>query len=251
MKYAGISGLLAWQDIRQAYRRSAIGPFWITIGMAVQIITMGLVFSLIFKTETREYIPFLAASILIWGFVSTTLLEGCSSLITAESLIKQLNLPTGVYVLRTLFKNLFTFAHNIVLIPIVFLVFMKPISLESLLLIPGIFLVTVNLGWLTLLLGMISARYRDFPPIINSLITIGFFITPVMWSPDLVGDNELAHLLLGLNPLYHLLQVLRLPLLGQIPTLANWSITLAMCFVGWTLAGLFYKKFRSQIAYWV
>jgi ABC-type polysaccharide/polyol phosphate export permease len=246
-----LSGMLAWQDIRQAYRRSAVGTFWLTIGMGVQILTMGFVFGLIFKADVQVYIPFLAVSLILWGLIASTLNDGCISFISAEAMIKQLNIPHIVYVFRTVLKNFFTTAHNLVLIPLVFLVFMKPPGISLILLIPGLIVLALNLGWVVLLLGIASARFRDMPPIITSVTTIGFFVTPVMWSPDLIGNNELAHLLLGLNPLYHWLQIVRLPILGQWPTLENWAVALLVAGLGWGVTLLVYRKFRTMIAYWV
>jgi lipopolysaccharide transport system permease protein len=246
-----LSGMLAWQDIRQAYRRSAVGPFWLTIGMGVQILAMGFVFGLIFKSDIQVYIPFLAVSLILWGLIASTLNDGCISFISAEAMIKQLNLPHIVYVFRTVLRNYFTTAHNLVLIPVVFLVFMKPPGVSLILLIPGLIVLGLNLGWVVLLLGIASARFRDMPPIINSVTTIGFFVTPVMWSADLIGNNELAHLLLGLNPLYHWLQIVRLPILGQWPTLENWGVALLVAGVGWGATLLVYRRFRTMIAYWV
>jgi lipopolysaccharide transport system permease protein len=89
------------------------------------------------------------------------------------------------------------------------------------------------------------------PPIVNSLITIAFYVTPVMWFPSLIGDNQLAHLLLGLNPFYHLLQIVRLPVLGELPTIENWGLSLLFAGLGWAAALAIFKKFRTQIAYWV
>jgi lipopolysaccharide transport system permease protein len=243
--------MLAWQDIRQAYRRSAVGPFWLTIGMGVQILAMGFVFGQIFEAEIQSYIPFLAVSIILWGLIATTINEGCMTFISSEAMIKQLNFPHVMHVFRTVFRNLYTSAHNVVLIPLVFLVFMKAPGASLFLLVPGLIILTLNLGWVVLLLGIVSARFRDMPPIISSVTTIGFFVTPVMWSSDLLGDNQLAHLLLGLNPFYHWLQIVRLPILGQWPTAENWGLALLMAGIGWAVALLVYKKFQTMIAYWV
>jgi len=190
-------------------------------------------------------------SLILWGLIASTLNDGCISFISAEAMIKQLNIPHIVYVLRTVLKNFFTTAHNLVLIPLVFLVFMEPPGISLIALVPGLIVLALNLGWVVLLLGIASARYRDMPPIINSVTTIGFFVTPVMWSPDLIGNNELAHLLLGLNPLYHWLQIVRLPILGQWPTLENWAVALLVAGLGWGATLLVYRKFRTMIAYWV
>lgn len=245
-----LAGLLGWQDLRQAYRRSALGPFWITAGMAVQISTMGLVFSLIFKANSDEYVPFLAVSVIVWGFLSLTITESSLSLINAEQVIKQLNISLYVHVFRTIWKNILAFGHNIVILPIVFLVFFPPINMGILLAVPAFLIVIINLGWLALVLAMLCARYRDMPPIINSVLTIAFYLTPVMWMPKLLPEG-IAHLLLGLNPMYHLLQIIRLPLLGQFPTLENWVLSSALAAFGWIATWLIYSKFKSQIAYWV
>jgi ABC-type polysaccharide/polyol phosphate export permease len=246
-----ISGMLAWQDIRQAYRRSAVGPFWLTIGMAVQILTMGIVFGLIFKTDLREYLPFLATSVILWGLISSTVNDGCMSFISAEAIIKQLRIPHFQHVFRVVWKNIITAGHNIVILPLVFLAFWEFPNWSLLALVPGLVILVLNLTWIVWLLGMLSARYRDMPPIISSVVTIAFYVTPVMWYPKLIENDSLAHLLLGLNPLYHWIQIVRLPILGQWPTLENWGLALLSAGIGWTVTLVAYKNYKNMIAYWV
>lgn len=243
--------MMGWQDIKQAYRRSVLGPFWLTLGTAVQIITMGLVFGLIFKIELSDYLPFLAASIIFWGFISSTINEGCLTFITSEALIKQLNLPLYQHVVRTIWRNQIMATHNLAILPLVLLFFGKFPGWSLLSLIPGAVLLTLNLGWLVWILGIVSARYRDMPPIIASVTTIAFYITPVMWAPKMIEDGSLAHLLLGLNPLYHWLQIVRLPVLGQWPTLENWMLASVSAIFGWCLAAFVVRKYKKMIAYWV
>lgn len=247
----GISYLLASQDIKQAYRRSSVGPFWLTIGMAVQIVTMGLVFGLIFKTELREYLPFLATSIILWGLISTTINEGCMAFINAEAIIKQLRIPHFQHVFRVVWRNVATAGHNVIILPLLFLFFMVAPNLSIAALLPALVVLILNLTWVVWLLGMMSARYRDMPPIINSVVTIAFYVTPIMWYPKLISNDSLAHLLLGLNPLYHWVQIVRLPILGQWPTLENWGLALLSAGIGWIVTLLAYKKYKNMIAYWV
>lgn len=250
-KFFQIPGMLAWQDIRQAYRRSAIGPFWLTIGMAVQIVTMGLVFGMIFQTDLKEYLPFLAISVIFWGLISNSINDGCLAFIESESMIKQLNLPYSTYILRVIWRNLISAGHNLVIMPLVLIFFLKFPGWSIAAVIPGLVLLVINLGWVTLSLGMLSARFRDMPPIVSSLVTIAFYVTPVMWYPKLIENNELAHLLLGLNPIYHWLQVVRLPVLGQWPTWENWGLALLSAGIGWSIALLAFRKHKNAIAYWV
>lgn len=249
-KTLSLSVMLAWQDVKQAYRRSAIGPFWITASMAVQIAAMGVVFGMIFKTPLYEYLPFLASSIILFGLISSIVTEGCMAFISAEAMIKQIKISMFVHVFRVVLKNLFNFAHNLVLIPLVFLVMWHPIGWQVLLFIPGLILVLLNVAWIVLILGMVSSRFRDLPQVISALMTIIYFVTPVMWQPSLIPGGT-AHLLLGLNPFYHLLQLLRLPFLSSLPTFENWFVCVAMAAGGWVLAFFVLRRFGNQIAYWV
>ena len=249
-KTLSLSVMLAWQDIRQAYRRSAVGPFWITASMAVQIAAMGVVFGIIFKIPLFEYLPFLATGIILWSLISGTVIDGCMAFINSESMMKQLDLNLMVYVFRVLLRNILNLAHNIVVIPLVLLIIWHPIGWQILLFIPGLLLLVANLGWMTVALGMISARFRDVPQLIQASMTIIYFVTPIMWQPEAVGAEN-AHWLLGLNPFYHLLQLVRLPFLSGSPTLENWVLSISFAVIGWLVALAALRKFGKQIAYWV
>ena len=246
-----LAAMLGWQDVRQAYRRSVVGPFWITGGMAIQIATMGVVFSLIFKSDIQNYLPFLATSVIIWGFMSSVLSEGCLSFINGEAIIKHLNIPLYIHVLRVVWKNIITLGHNLVILPLVFLVIWQGVSWQLLLVVPGLVILIANLTWLATVLGALSSRFRDLPPIITSLLTVTFYVTPVMWYPTLIGNNQLAHMLLGLNPFYHLLQIVRLPILGQAPTIENWVLSIVFALGGWAFTILLMSRVQNKIAYWV
>ncbi len=217
----------------------------------MQVITMGIIFGAIFKTELAEYLPFLATSIIFWGLVSSVINEGCMSFISSEAMIKQLNLPHYQYVLRTIWRNVVSLGHNLLILPGVLIIFWHFPSWSLISLIPGFAILVLNLTWIVWLLGMMSARFRDIPPIVSSFMTIAFYVTPVMWFPELIENNSLAHLLLGFNPFYHWLQIVRLPILGQWPTWENWGLALLSAGVGWAITLITYKKYRNMIAYWV
>ena len=241
---------LGWQDVKQSYRRSAIGPFWLTMGMAVQVAAIGLVFGLIFGSPLEDFLPFLAVSLILWSFISSSLSDGASAFVTGEAIIRQLAMPQYVHVLRVLWKNLLMMGHNIVILPMVFLIFLRPPSLSLVLFVPGLVVTFAFLFSVTYLLGLATARYRDIQQIIASALIVVFYVTPVIWQPSLIPAGT-AHLLLGLNPFYHFLQIIRLPILGQAPTFENWSLAIFMTFVAALLAYLAAKKYKNRLAYWV
>jgi len=241
-------GKLGWNDILQRYRRSLLGPLWLTASMAIMVVSLGLVYSKIFKAELRDFMPFLCAGLLIWGYISAILSEAGALFTGAESYIKQIRLPYSVYVLRFMWSKVIIFAHNFVIYFGILIYFQIWPGSAALYAIPGFFLVTVNGALASMYLGMMSARFRDIPQIIASFIQIVFFITPIMWKPELLGEHE--HLI-TLNPFFHLVEVVRAPLLGQLPSTENYIAVILITALNAIVAISFFVRFRARISYWV
>lgn len=249
-KRYSLVGILGWQDVRQRYRRSALGPFWLTISMGVMIGTIGVVFGQIFNSPMTEFLPFLAAGMILWSFISSIITEGCTGFIVAEGVIKQLPLPLFVHILRMIWRNVLILGHNIAIFPFVLLAVGKPMGLIAFISIPGFLLVVVNLTWIALILGVLCARYRDLPQIIVNILQVIFYLTPIMWMPSLLPQRANLYLL-DLNPTYHLLEIVRSPLLGELPTTTNWEVSLALALIGWSMALAVYGRYKRRIAYWL
>ena len=243
--------LLAVQDVKQTYRRSVLGQIWITIGMAVLIASIGLVFGVILGAELNSYLPFLASGIIIFSLMQGVINEGSQSFITAEAMIRQSNTPLIAHHLRVVFRVFFTFAHNIIIFPFVLLFTGNSFRLEATLFPVGLALVLLATSGLGLLFSVVATRFRDIPPIVTAVMTVAFYVSPVIWSPENINDDSVAHFLLGLNPFYHLLQVARLPLLGELPTEINWLLSLAAAAVFGGLGLVALMASRKQIVFWV
>lgn len=243
-------GMLGWHDVRQRYRRSKLGPFWLTISMGVMIATIGIVFGQIFKTPMAEFFPFLASGIILWTFMSAVINEGCSSFIEAEGIIKQLPVPLFVHSLRMIWRNILMLGHNLLILPLVFISVSKQPEWVALLALPGLGLLVLNLTWLALLLGVVCTRFRDLGQIVGSALQVLFYLTPIIWMPSLLPERA-GMMLLDANPVYHLLSIVRKPLLGELPSLSNWLVSLGIAVIGWLLALLFYGAYKKRIAYWL
>jgi len=245
-----LAGTLGWQDVRARYRRSKIGAFWLTISMGVVIGSLGLVFGTIFKSPMHEFLPFLSAGLILWGFISTVITEGCNGFIAADAVIKQLPIPLMVHILRLMWRNVIVLGHNIVIFPLVLLAVQRPVGWIALLSLPGLVLVTLNLTWMALLLSTICARYRDISQIVVSALQVVFYVTPIVWMPHLMDSRSHLYLLQS-NPFYHLMEIVRAPLLGNAPSMLNWAASLGLCAVGWIVTLIFYGRYRRRIAYWL
>lgn len=252
LKRYDLVGMLGWQDIHQRYRRSVIGPFWLTISTAVMIGMIGFIFGTIFKAPMDEFLPYLAVGLITWTYMSTCIQEGCTTFTASESIIKQLRLPLFIHVLRILWRNMIIYCHNLIILPVVYLILGKSIGGIIFLAIPGLLLLTINLAWMALFLGIVCTRYRDMSQIVNSLIQVLFYITPIIWMPSLMAHRPGANaFLINLNPVYHLISIVRIPLLGAYPSALNWLVSIFIAIIGWGVTLLIYSRFKKRIAYWL
>jgi lipopolysaccharide transport system permease protein len=239
---------LGWLDIRLRYRGSILGPFWLTLSTAVMVGALGFLYSTLFHTDVHEYLPFLTLSQVLWAFLSTLVAEACTCFTQAEGLIRAVRMPLFLHALRLLVRNVWVLAHNVVVIVAVDVIFSVWPGWHAVLALPGFAIWGVDALAVALLLGAFCARFRDIGPIVGSIMMIAFFVTPVIWQPEQLGPNAAW---LQFNPFYALLEIVRAPLLGHVPSAHTWlaavlySVTL--CAVTWG----FFVRARGRVAFWV
>ncbi len=239
---------LGWHDILYRYRRSLLGPFWFTANTAITIVALGIVYSQILKMPARELMPYVCVGLLIWGFISAVLNGAGEVFSGAESYIKQVRLPYLLYVFRFIWSRTIIFAHDFPIFVAVIVYFGIWPGAVALLAIPGFLLLSLNAALITVTLGMASARFRDVPRIITSVVQIAFLITPILWTPDLLGPR--IYLAYG-NPFFHLIEIVRRPLLGSLPATETVGVTLFITALNLIVTLLLFSRYRGRIAYWV
>ena len=203
---------LGWLDIRLRYRGSVLGPFWLTISTAVMVGSLGVLYATLFHMNLREYLPFIALSQVLWGFISGMIGDGCTCFTQAEGTIRSMRMPFFVHAVRCLVRNVLILAHNVVVIAVVFILLKINPGWGGFLAVPALALWTIAGLSICLPLGAVCARFRDIPPIITSVLQIAFFVTPIIWLPKQLGPY--MHFLL-LNPFFDMLEVVRAPDAGH------------------------------------
>ena len=239
---------LAWLDIRLRYRGSMLGPFWLTLSTAAMVGAMGVVYALLFRMDLHEYLPFLALSLVLWGYLGSLVAEGCLAFTMVEGMIRSVRMPYTLYAGRTVVRNLLVLAHNVLVIVVVYALLKVWPGERAVLVLPGMALWLVDSVAICVLLGALCARFRDIPPIVGSIMQMAFFVSAVIWKPAQLEQYEWV---LAFNPFFTLMEVVRAPLLGEVPTQAVWASALlfsaAMCAASWLL----FARVRGRIAFWV
>jgi len=240
--------MLGWFDIRLRYRGSMLGPLWLTLSTAVLVGALGVLYSTLFKMALRDYLPFLAISQILWSFISTTVAEGCTCFTSVDAVVRSVRMPFVLHAMRSVVRNVAVMAHNLIVIVVVYAYFDLWPGLNLLLTIPAMLLWLLNALAVTLLLGAFCARFRDVGPIVGSVMQIMFFVSPVIWKPEQLGQ---AAVYLPLNPFYSLLEIMRSPLLG---THASGLVWISACLYTLLLGAgtwAFFVRARGRLAFWL
>jgi ABC-type polysaccharide/polyol phosphate export permease len=243
-------GRMGWLDVKRRYRRTMLGPFWTSISLAMYVLGVGLVGAGLWHQDASEYLPFLASGMVGWLLVSTIISEACTLLVSGHALFRNVTFEYSILAYTLVWRNLITFLHNLV-VWLLIVVVLRPhsLGLTTLLAIPGVLLISLNGVWISLLCGMFCLRFRDVTPLVSSLLQIGMLITPIFWPPEsLEGTNRL--IFVEFNPLHHLVNVVRSPLLGKVPETASYVVVVLITLGGWYLTYIVLRRFRRRIAYW-
>ena len=239
---------LALQDIRLRYRGSVLGPFWLTISTLVMIVAMAAIYGRLFHIDIATYLPYLSLGLIVWQAFSSIVTEGCETFLREQSVIQQVPIPFSIHAYRNVCRNFIVLAHNLVIVPIGLVVFAIPVDWRILEIIPGLMLLAINGFWISMLLGLISARFRDVPPIVASFLQVLFFVTPIIWPVELLGNWQA---IATLNPLFAVIDVVRAPLLGAATAAHSWIVLLILTVLGCSVTFLVFARFRTRIAYWI
>ena len=235
-------------DVRQRYRRSSFGPFWLSLGLGVTVFGIGLLYSQILKVPAGTFVPFLGISLLFWQYISTSLMESTTLFQSSAQIITSMRVPYTSVILRMIVRNLIVFVHCIPPVIIAFLVYKYPIHPMALAALPGIILLSINLYWLSLLSAMISLRYRDVGQIIIYGLQLAIFVTPIIWQPNRTSVNPAF---IKFNPLYHMVQMVRAPIFDAVFPRDSFIFCLLMAVFGMVAVFFAFWKMRRHLIHWL
>ncbi len=239
---------LAWQDIKLRYRGSVLGPFWLTLSTLLMVLAMGVIYARLFHADIHVYVPYLAMGLIIWQLISGLITDGCQTFLASEGVIQQVPIPFSIHVYRVVCRNFIVLGHNLVLVPIGIVALDLPVDWHLLEVVPACVVLALNGVWIGIFFGILSARFRDIPPIVASVLQIAFFITPIFYPLSALGNYRL---LADINPLFAAVDVLRAPLTGVAVAKYSWPLLLISTAFGCGVTFAVFARFRGRIAYWI
>jgi len=239
----------AWLDTICQYRRSKIGPLWETINVLVMTLGIAVVSSAVIGGGIGDLIPYIGLGIIVWSAITAQIGEGTTVFVRNREYILSSNLSIDFYVARMTFRILITFCHHLILYVLAVALGLISLHWITLLALPGILLLFVNGFWAITLLGLVTARFRDVELIVRNLLQLAFFVTPIFWDYHHVLNGR--EYIVDYNVLFYFLEIVRGPLLGEVPPLRIYAVVLAVTLLGYVLAYLAYRRMRRSLAFFV
>jgi ABC-type polysaccharide/polyol phosphate export permease len=212
------------------------------------VVVLGALYSTLLQQEITNYLPYLAVGLVVWQYLASSVNEGCTSFTGSAYLIKQIRLPLSVHVCRIAWRNFAILLHSLPVVVIMLIAFGHRPSLTFFLVPLGLFLLLLHGVWIGVVLGVLCARFRDIPPIVTNLVQVAFFFTPVMWSPEILKDHAWVA---TYNPLYHLIEIVRAPILGRPIHVESWVWSVGFLIIGFGFAQYLMQRFRNRVPYWL
>lgn len=240
---------LGVQDIKARFRRSFIGPLWILLNLAFFVGGAGVVYGLMFGQQLNDFLPFLVAGFVIWGFILSSLTESGLAFINAEGYIKQFPFPKQIYLFRPLV------GYFIILLIGFFALIVLQLLVQSLpvvgwfLAIPGILILLFAALGHIVICAYLGARFRDLPHAMGGILQVLFFVTPVMFPVKLLRERHLDFVY-QYNPLHYLIDVVRHPILeGEFAVPESYIFACLYVVVVWAFAIVVAKRLDSRLVF--
>src|SRR5262245_21885102 len=169
-----IAAALAWSDMRHRYVRSLLGPFWMSIQMAIMVAVLGSVIGHLSNVSAVSRLPMLALSLTAWTFLNNVVLDATTALQNSASLIKDRALPPITFLLQCVFRQGLFALHN-ACVPLLLWLVLTPTDVAgAVAALPGLALFVVCTLGLSIVLGAVATRFRDLKPMIESTLMLAF-----------------------------------------------------------------------------
>ena len=235
-------------DIRLRYRRVVLGPWWVTLSLATMVGAMGWLYSTILNVNLAVYLPYFATGMVLWTFIAAQLTESANGFIQFEHAIRHVHIPLPAYLLRILWRNIIVLGHNSVIILAALAFGTAGGAAGVLLAIPGLLILSCTLFGMSLIAAIVCTRYRDFTQVVTVALQMLFFVTPILWPAESLGRHAWA---VQINPMFHLVEVVRAPLLGAAPASTSVLTAIGMCLLVNTAAVWLFARHHRKIVFWL
>ena len=239
---------LGWRDFLASTHRTVLGSVWVIVTYLFKVVSLGYIYSRVLNDDLEKMLAYIAAGLALWDFISTILGGGVSVFLSQATLIKERADPLSSIALRNLVKTFLQFGYRLAGFAIVVALLGMPLRWAHLLVVPGLMVYMVAAFPLLLALGSLGARFRDLGEVAQPLTLLLFLVSPVLWHSGHLGN---ASWVSEFNPVAHFLEIVRAPMMGQVPSSLSAGWVLASIILAWGAGLIVFSRVRNRVVFWV
>lgn len=238
------------REVKARYKQSVLGYLWVIVNPLAQMLVMSFAFSLVLRIPTNAasnipYSIFLFVALLPWTLFANSLSSATSSLVNSSSLITKIYFPRTILVLSTILAKIIDFLFATTVLIAYMLFYHIPVNQNILWIIPLFLIQQLFTFGLSLFLAAANLLYRDIQYLLNLVLTLWLYVTPVIYPVDVVPEN--LRIVFQLNPMAIIINAYRQTILGGgLPNFTSLFISLCLSLAVF-LFGLSYFKSREKI----
>lgn len=240
----------SWLDLVTKYRRSALGLVWVMLPPVCYVFGIGYFYSLLFGVESLPFMVHLGIGYLLWRTITQVITGASTTMATHRAFILDGRIRYTDYVLRIIAKSAFYFVVTaLVVVPLVAVSGASVAGALTLFLTLPLFV--VNIAWLGVVFAVLGARLPDLHEFSATIFIFGFLLTPIVWRADLMPPDTWRGFVARLNPAFHLIELVRAPLLGETIERPTYWVVAGLTVGGVLLAAAVYRRYARFIAVWI
>lgn len=243
---------LAGLDLKNRFRRSKLGLLWVCVNPLCLTAIMTAVFGTVFHSDMKSYAPYILSGILCWNVFVDSLVAGGMVIIGSEAYIRQYNHPLTIYPLKAAIAEITSFAISTLSLGL-WMLFVDPLHsvLGYLLLFPALLIFFVFSWSGYIIASFLGTKYRDYPQVAGLVLQTVWYLSPVFFQEDMFESNDWLHRMFQMNPITHMLQLVRAPFLdGKVPGLTDYLYSIGFVLCCTAIAYLLYRKDAKNIIFY-
>ena len=247
----GFWAFASWLDIVVRYRQSRLGMFWLVAPAVVYVWGLGSFFAAMNGTPITRFAAYVGIGWLVFRVINTVILDSTGAFAASASFILDGHVRLTDFVLQVASKSLFYFVSSLPVVAIALAVSPEVRAIGFVFASIGFVVILLNLLWIGVLFSLIGARFRDMGQFISNIFMFAFLLTPIIWQADSMPAGGMRATLMRINPLYHLIELVRAPILGTSIAASSLYYVAVMTAVGWLAASLAYRRYARFVPIWV
>ncbi|MCL6712232.1 ABC transporter permease [Pseudomonas sp. R2.Fl] len=240
-----------WLELVTKYRKARLGLFWAFLPPVLYAFGVGWFFGHLQGADPRDFIPHLGIGYVVFRLVTVAVSESTTACASHASFILDGRTRLTDYVLRVVAKALFYFILAIPVLIVALAISHNTHAIGLLTVLPALVVVLLNIAWMGIIVAVIGARLPDVNQLVGSVLMFSFLFTPIIWQAQQIPLGTLRGTIARANPLFHMVEIIRAPLLGEpLEHLTYWYL-LAMTIAGWLIAAWVYRKYARFVPMWI